>query len=86
MDKDQNHFQQVDRDLLIELRTQMKFLIEEIKDMKGGTKFDINKLQDRMEKLEKWKEVLTGKYTILAILGTAFIATIASLVTRFIIK
>lgn len=79
---EESHFQQSDRDLLVELRTQMKFLLAEIKDMKDLNKSEISTLKDDVSDIQAWRENLTGKYTIFAILGGILISVITAIVTN----
>ncbi len=84
MDDNKPHFQQSDRDLLVELRTEMRALKIDIRDMKDGSKSDIAKLQDKVESLERFQSNITGKYVVWAILGAVLISTIASIITFII--
>ncbi len=81
MQDDKPHFQQSDRDLLVELRTQMRGLILDIKEMKDGTRSDIKDMKNEIEDLKLFKSNITGRYVVWAILGGVFISTIASIIT-----
>jgi len=98
-----NHKQE-DHDLLIELRTEMKALRQDVKDLKDNTskrvdalelekvdklevtrlKGDVDKIHDdheiRLRAVEKSWENFTGKWAILAVLGTIVLSALVSLI------
>ena len=64
-----------DHDLLIELRTEMRFLRQDIKDLKEGNEMrlieaerKIGKLQDQIDALKLWRSMLIGAWTVCTVI------------------
>lgn len=53
---------QTDHDLLIELRTEMRGVREDIKDMKDNTSQRLNSLEMEVESLKLWRSALIGAW------------------------
>lgn len=51
---EENHFSREDRDLLVELRTEMTGIRADIKDLKDGTSTTLSDHETRIRRLELW--------------------------------
>jgi hypothetical protein len=58
--EEQNHFNREDRDLLVELRTEVVGIRADIKEIKDGTATKINDLELRIRRLEMWGGIGIG--------------------------
>lgn len=66
----QDNHQTSDHDLLIELRTEMRSLKEEIKKMNDGTAQTVADHETRIRRLEAWGSIAIGAlYVVNAFIG-----------------
>jgi hypothetical protein len=57
---DANHFSREDRDLLVELRTEVAGIRVDIKDLKDGTTIKLTDHEMRLRRLELWGGIAIG--------------------------
>ena len=73
--------QSQDHDLLIELRTEMRGVREDIKDIKDGTADKLLDHETRIRTLEKQNDRWFGKQSVVATLVASAVALISALIS-----
>lgn len=75
---------QNDHDILIELRTEMKGMRGDLKDMKNGTEKMLSDHEGRLRSLEKSADILTGKIVIISAFAGIIIVIIAAWIQKML--
>lgn len=67
-----------DHDLLIELRTEVRAISKDIKEMRDDTRVRLDALEKDVSSLKFWRGVLVGAWGVLTLVIIPFVAAVLS--------